>query len=170
MPSLPCTQAYHTMGLERQSLHLRCAPCLASPPQSWSIQEHACRRAGTQGRRQCFVDRGSHSLLEADASNQVFALEEEVDTQPPLGYATRRDARQHAQALAPNPLASPPVLRLGTFPHSTRLEDGGALTSLMIARAIGTTVEQVGLGSVAADPTCSQASTFAGHTEYRQTR
>jgi len=80
-----------------------------------------------------------------------------VDTQPSLGYATRRDAWQHAQALAPNPLASPPALRLGVFPHSKRLEDGGALTSLMIARAIGTTVEQVGLGSIAADsdPICS---------------
>ena len=80
-----------------------------------------------------------------------------MDTQPSLGYTTRRDAWQHAQALAPNPLASPPALRVGIFPHSTRLEDGGALTSLMIARAIGTTVEQVGLGSIAAasDPICS---------------
>ncbi len=127
-------------------LHLHFIPRASQVQFGVAAQDHTARRAGSRVRLHCYVDSGSRSMLEVDAADLVLAADAEQDFESAQGYSRRREARWNS-TLAANPLASPPAPRVGTFPHSLPVEEGGALTSPMIARALGTTVEKVGLAS-----------------------
>ena len=126
-------------------LHLHFIPRASHSRFGVAAQDHTAKRASSRVRLHCYVDSESRSTLEVDAADLVLAADAEQDYEPAQGYNMRREARWNL-TLAANPLASP-APRVGTFPHSLPAEEGGALTSLMIARALGTTVEQVGLAS-----------------------
>ena len=127
-------------------LHLHFTPRASQLHFGVAAQDHTARRAGGRARVHCYVDSGSRSTLAVDAADLVLAADAEQDFEPAQGYSMRREARWNP-TLAANPLASRLAQRVGTFPHSLPVEEGSALTSLMIARALGTTVEQVGLAS-----------------------
>ena len=95
--------------------------------------------------------------MQTDAGDAAGAsgLQPEPARAPPV-LRSRLEVRRQASVLTANPLSFAPGHRAGAFSGGSGLNSGGAVTSSMVAHAVGTSIEHVsylgtqllGLGSV----------------------
>ena len=111
------------------------------------------------------------AAVQTDASAAGASGLQPEPARAPLVLRSRLEVRRQASVLTANPLSFAPVHRAGAFSGGSGLDSGGAVTSSMVAHAVGTSVEQVscfrtrllGLGSVL---TASQAWAVACYEIY----
>ena len=108
-------------------------------------QQHRPRRRHSHGPWCSARDGSNAAVLErnmtAQAPTRLAQTPQEGPTRQGSDAAARKHARQQLLVLAPKPRAWSPAPRAPK--RSLALEGSTALTSLMLARALGTTVEQV---------------------------
>ena len=134
-------------ALLRSNSGLGCPTQQADVLRSWAQQHRPRRRHSHGAGLWCSARDGSHAaVLErpptAEAPARLTHTQREGPTERQAGdAAARMQAPQQLLVLAPKPRARPHALRAPK--RSLALEGSTALTSLMLARALGTTIEQV---------------------------
>ena len=117
--------------------------CLRRTPRQ-ACHSLAAGSAGPEAAQLDTMRAQADAAVQTDASGAAgpSGLQPEPARAPPV-LRSRLEVRRQTSGLAANPLSFVPVHRAGAFSGGSGLESGGALTSSMVAHAVGTSVEQV---------------------------